>query len=94
MSDLELSIIIPVHNEQDNVVPLMEETDRPWKAAAFSQYPRAKSGSRHTGRGAVMGYAVRTDRYRYVEWQKAESGDVLARELYDAVADPSSPHTP
>jgi dolichol-phosphate mannosyltransferase len=25
MADLELSIIVPVHNEQDNVVPLMEE---------------------------------------------------------------------
>ena len=30
-----------------------------------------------------MGYAVRTDRYRYVEWRQWKSGKVVARELYD-----------
>jgi arylsulfatase A-like enzyme len=35
-----------------------------------------------------MGYAVRTDRYRYVEWRKRGSKDVVARELYDHTNDP------
>jgi hypothetical protein len=47
-----------------------------WKPAAFHQYPR--SGAK------VMGYAVRTDRYHYIEWLDRQSDDcVLARELYD-----------
>ena len=35
-----------------------------------------------------MGYAVRTDQYRYVEWRKRDSIGVVARELYDHKADP------
>ena len=35
-----------------------------------------------------MGYAVRTERYRYVEWREWESKQVLARELYDHDSDP------
>jgi len=30
-----------------------------------------------------MGYAMKTDRYRYVEWRRRTSGEILARELYD-----------
>jgi hypothetical protein len=30
-----------------------------------------------------MGYAVRTDRYRYVEWQEWKTKRIIARELYD-----------
>ncbi|KAA5539568.1 sulfatase [Roseiconus nitratireducens] len=67
---------------------LLNDPDRRWKRAAFSQFPRAVSGSRHRGHGAIMGYAVRTDRYRYVEWRRWGTDDVLARELYDHDADP------
>jgi dolichol-phosphate mannosyltransferase len=35
MADIELSIIVPVHNEQDNVAPLMKEIE----AAFASDYP-------------------------------------------------------
>ncbi len=34
-----------------------------------------------------MGYAVRTHRYRYVEWREWESKQVVARELYDHDSD-------
>lgn len=30
-----------------------------------------------------MGYAVRTDRCRYVEWREWKRKELLARELYD-----------
>ena len=36
-----------------------------------------------------MGYAVRTDRYRYVEWRKRDGAEVVARELYDHQTDPN-----
>ncbi len=30
-----------------------------------------------------MGYAVRSDTHRYVEWRKRDGGEVVGRELYD-----------
>ena len=35
-----------------------------------------------------MGYALRTDRHRYVEWREWKTGKVVARELYDSAGDP------
>ncbi|MEA2736499.1 MAG: iduronate 2-sulfatase [Humisphaera sp.] len=61
-------------------LPLLDDPKRPWKSAAFSQYPRGQK---------AMGYSMRTDRYRYTEWQaRDDSKQVLARELYDHQADP------
>lgn len=68
--------------------PLLDNPRRPWKKAAFSQFPRAKAGPRHRGRGHTMGYALRTDQYRYVEWRTCKTGDVVARELYDHESEP------
>ncbi|MDA0710213.1 MAG: iduronate sulfatase, partial [bacterium] len=53
--------------------PVMRDPERSLKRAAFSQYPRGK----------VMGYTMRTHRFRYTRWQDRQTGDVLARELYD-----------
>ena len=63
--------------------PLLTNPNLPWKLAVFSQYPRARTGKRHRGHGEIMGYAVRTRRYRYVEWREWDSKKVVARELYD-----------
>ena len=57
--------------------PLLDDPHRPWKRAAFSQYPK----------GGHLGTAMRTDRYRYVEW-KNKRGEIVARELYDHQTDP------
>lgn len=73
----------PAGVEGYSFAPLLDDPTRTWKAAAFSQYPR---GSQQTG--PLMGYAVRTDRYRYVEWRKRGTATVVARELYDHQADP------
>ena len=37
----------------------------------------------------VMGYSMRTDRYRYAEWRNVKDGHVRALELYDHVEDPA-----
>jgi len=60
-----------------SVAPVMNDPNRPWKKAAFSQYPRGKS----------MGYSMRTDRYRYTEWLD-EARKQVAVELYDHENDP------
>jgi iduronate 2-sulfatase len=78
----------PVGAEGISLTPLIAEPDRAWKRAVFSQYPRARSANRHRGHGEIMGYAVRTERYRYVEWREWTTQKVLARELYDHANDP------
>lgn len=64
------------HLEGLSVGPLLEDPEREWKGAAFSQFSRGKT----------RGYAMRTEGYRYVEWVKGD--EVVARELYDQVEDP------
>ena len=36
----------------------------------------------------ITGYAIKTDRYRYVEWTRVKTFAILARELYDHKTDP------
>ncbi|HSW45901.1 MAG TPA: sulfatase [Phycisphaerae bacterium] len=68
---------IPPGLEGTSFVPALNDPERPWKKAAFSQYPRQK----------LMGYSIRTDRYRYTEW--AEPGkEPVGLELYDHQTDP------
>jgi arylsulfatase A-like enzyme len=61
---------------------LLDDPKLRWKTAAFSQYPRSQGGKQ------VMGYTMRTERYRYTEWRYRDGGEVIDRELYDYEADP------
>jgi iduronate 2-sulfatase len=72
----------PAGVEGYSFAPLLDDPARPWKAAAFSQYPRADAGK------PLMGYAVRTDQYRLVGWRDRKTGEPKAFELYDHAADP------
>jgi iduronate 2-sulfatase len=65
--------------EGTSFAPLLDAPDRPWKTAAFSQYPRGK----------IMGYSMRTDRYRYTEWRDPKAERPVAMELYDYQTDPA-----
>ncbi len=69
--------------EGTTLLPLLEDSQQPWKSVAFSQYQRYISykssyDSDRTlssaGGGKGMGYSIRTDRYRYTEWWKT-NGD-------------------
>lgn len=42
----------------------------------------------HGGKATQMGYAIRDDRFRYVEWRDLTSGAITASELYDHTIDP------
>jgi iduronate 2-sulfatase len=70
------------HLEGVSMKPLLDDPSRPWKTAAFSQYPRTHDEQ------PLMGYAMRTDRYRYVEWRNRATGEAVAHELYDHQTDP------
>jgi arylsulfatase A-like enzyme len=75
-------IPIPEHTEGQSLVPLLSDPSTSLKDAAFSQFRR------RDGRTLLMGYAMRTNRYRYVEWLDRRTREVLARELYDQQSDP------
>ena len=69
--------------EGTTLLPLLEDSQQPWKSAAFSQYKRhisyrssyaTDSPLSVAGPGKGMGYSIRTDRYRYTEWWRT-NGD-------------------
>jgi iduronate 2-sulfatase len=69
---------IPSDLEGVSLRPILENPRTEVRQFARSQYPRGSN---------VMGYAIKTDRFRYVEWTDTRSGEVLARELYDHFID-------
>ena len=79
----ELCRLAPPGNlEGTSLVPLLAEPGRAWKAAAFSIYPKNTPGA-----GKGFGRALRTDRYRLVEWA-ADGSEKRLYELYDHRTDP------
>ncbi|MFN0122825.1 MAG: sulfatase [Blastocatellia bacterium] len=75
----ELTGLTPPGNlEGLSLKPLLDSPARPWKTAAFTQVQR----------GRVAGYSVRTERWRYTEWEGGKQG----AELYDHKTDPGEYH--
>jgi len=79
-------LTIPDHLQGVSLKPIVTGEEDRLKDVALSQYPR----------GDRMGYAVRNDRYRLVEWHQAGDAQkgiynpdqVIAVELYDYETDP------
>ncbi|HNT34311.1 MAG TPA: DUF4976 domain-containing protein, partial [bacterium] len=61
-----------------SMAPLLNDPQKTWKSAAFSQYPRPEG---------IMGYTMRTERYRYTEWIQDKTS-LVGTELYDHILDP------
>lgn len=82
----------PKRLDGESLVGLMRGEPSDDSPAAVSQYMRLKAED-----GAVMGWAIRTPRYRYVEWRRifnedgriTSTSDVVGRELYDYKVDPN-----
>jgi arylsulfatase A-like enzyme len=82
------NIPIPKNLDGISLVPAIKKPEAQLREYAFSQYPREN--------GKVMGYTVRTDRFRYTEWMNEsyrtsmpyDKKYVMAREMYDYEKDP------
>jgi iduronate 2-sulfatase len=71
--------------EGSSLVPVLERPSREGKEAVYHVFPRNRQGE-----GAILGRAVRTERYRLVEWKKPGSAtNRIEFELYDYKTDPA-----
>jgi iduronate 2-sulfatase len=71
--------VVPQGLEGNSLVPVLKRPSRENKEAVFHVYPRSRPGD-----GAILGRAVRTERYRLVEWKKPGGAPESAEfELYD-----------
>ena len=61
-----------------SLVPLLKNPDAAWKHPAFTQVQRANT----------PGHSIRTEQYRYTEWNFGKAGE----ELYDEINDPQELH--
>lgn len=68
--------------EGRSFVPLLDDPTAPWKTAAFTTYYKPLPEL-----GTGFGRAMRTDRYRLIEWSGPDS-DKRIYELYDEQNDP------
>lgn len=66
----------PAGLEATSMAPLLDKPEQPWKKAAFTQVFRKPS--------KMTGRSVRTERWRYTEWNGGKDGV----ELYDHDSDP------
>jgi iduronate 2-sulfatase len=75
---------MPAHVQGTSLVRNLEDSMSYTREAAFSLYPHGRNDKDKL----VIGYAVRTDRYRYVRWINLSEELLEAEELYDHHTDP------
>ena len=82
----------PDYLQGTSFVPLLDDPERAWKKAAFSQFHRRP---RHAADGKrYMGYSINTKKHHYIEWYRwnhktGERGEFNSSELFDSVDDPT-----
>jgi iduronate 2-sulfatase len=81
-------------------VPLMKDPKAKVKEYSVSQYPRGGTGDSESGAQkastSMMGYSIRTERYRYTVWMKNFRSNqpykeelLVGSELFDYKKDPN-----
>jgi uncharacterized sulfatase len=73
---------VPPNLQGFSLAPLLANPNAPWDRPAISQIQRRPQDRQ------VMGYSLRTGRYRYTEWDFGAEG----AELYDYEKDPREVH--
>jgi len=76
---------MPSGLEGTSMAPLLDEPELSWKRAAFTQFPRPAYYKKSYD---VMGYAIRTERFHYIEWIDVNKKQPVTIELYDHKTDP------
>ena len=71
----------PKKLEGVSLKPVLNAPDKTVKDAAVSQFLRRQKDRE------LMGYAYRTERWRYIEWVDRKDGRIVDRELYDHQVD-------
>ena len=64
---------VPESCDGKSLEPVLKNPEHGFRDFALSRYPR----------GSVIGYSMRTDRWRYTEWIKSAPGEIVYRELFD-----------
>jgi uncharacterized sulfatase len=70
--------------EGTSFAPLLDDPSRPWKKAAFTMQGRGKERAEAAKDIVFLGKSMRTERWRYTEWEGGKQGV----ELYDHQTDP------
>ena len=77
----------PDNIEGTSLVPILDDVAASVKDVALTQHPRpAYPASRQAP--DVMGYSIRSDRFRYTQWRRVNGDEIVAEELYDHARDP------
>ena len=76
-------LAIPSGLEGSSIKNFIDNPDTPSVDVAISQYPKKSP------QGPVMGYSIRTERYRATYWRERNGSKIVDRELYDEQADPN-----
>jgi iduronate 2-sulfatase len=84
---------VPEHLQGTSLTPLLKNPDKEWKTAAYSQYLLGRFAPEDGDHTERMGYTIRTNQYRYVEWylwnkDDQARGELIGRELFDHFIDP------
>ncbi len=78
----------PTNLQGQSLVPMLRDPSQPGRGWALTQVTRSRRVRSPDGRGMTnatfFGYSIRTDRWRYTEWD----GGTAGRELYDHERDP------
>lgn len=77
---------MPSECEGVSLVPVLCDSKATVRQAALSQHPRP---AYYQDQPTAMGYSIRTTTHRYTEWREWETGNTLAKELYDHRQDTS-----
>lgn len=70
-------IEVPKFVDGKSLMPILKDVDASVHEGAVNQYYRNFGGNQY------MGYSIRTNEYRLIEWRDFDSGHVTDRELYD-----------